>query len=114
MDDDDEIADAALASMVEDTDDDRSPRRPTISLARWDPMAELRASMIDGLMLVARTIIMVHTPKGKRVPELRTQPRPETALERAIRRRQDAVMNDLEAQLEAQIAARDARVNGTE
>lgn len=97
--DDEDAAAAALDAEEAAEDDDGAPSARVISLSRWDPMAELRASLMDGLMMVARTIVMVHTPKGKRVPEFRSQPRPETALERLQRQRRDTVMSALEAQL---------------
>jgi len=62
-------------------------------------MAELRASLLDGLAMVVRTIILVNTPQGGRVPEFRPQPRPETAVQRVHRQRRDEAMSDLEQQL---------------
>ena len=94
---DDEDTAAAALNAADEAEGESSVQ--VIPMSRWDPMAELRASLMDGLMMVARTIVMVNTPKGKRVPEFRSQPRPETAVERLQRRRRDEVMSALEAQL---------------
>lgn len=66
-------------------------------MPQWGQFAELRASILDGLSMVAKTIVAVHTPKGRQVPEFPTQPRPETALERAQREQRDSAMSALEA-----------------
>lgn len=97
IDADEELAEAVLDAA--DGADQAAPATGRPALQQWSHMAELRASLLDGLMVIARTIVMVHTPRGKHIPPMRLQPRPETGLERARRRRQDAVMSELEAKL---------------
>ena len=76
-------------------EEDTEPAR--ISLQQWDALADLRAAIVDALGMVARTIIAVNTPKGERVPDFPDQPRPETAIERVLRRQRDQAMTELEA-----------------
>jgi hypothetical protein len=99
---DDEESAAQYLDMINDTDlsDDEDARQVNrVPLDQWNQFAELRASILDGLMLVARTIVMVNTPKGRTVPPIKSQPRPETAIDRVRRKKRDTVMADLENQL---------------
>lgn len=91
--DDDEIADRALVV------DERGGRPSPPLMAEWNELRDLRSAILDGLASVERTIIAVNTPRGKRVPEFRPQPRPETAAMRVARRRRDEAMGELEAKL---------------
>lgn len=96
---DDEDTAAEVLDARDGEEEEQRGQVQVVSLSRWDPLAELRASLLDGLMMLQRTIIMVNTPPGKTVPEFRPQPRPETALERLQRQRRDGVMTELEAHL---------------
>lgn len=92
--DDEELADRALIVAEE-----RGSRPAPPSMAEWNELKDLRTAILDGLASVERTIIAVNTPKGKRVPDYRPQPRPETAAMRIARRRRDEAMGELEATL---------------
>jgi hypothetical protein len=74
-------------------------RTPPLPITQWDTYSELRASILDGLAMVARTIIAVNTPKGKQVPDFPRQQRPETAAQRLERQQRDMVMSMLEAKV---------------
>jgi hypothetical protein len=87
--------DLARQLITEEADGSRA----SIPITQWDHIAELRASILDGLYMVARTIVAVNTPKGKRVPDFPRQPQPETAAQRLERQRRDSIMSELEAQV---------------
>jgi hypothetical protein len=99
---DDEESAAHYLNILDEAglpDDEDTRRINQVPLDQWNQFAELRASILDGLMLVARTIVMVNTPKGRTVPPIKSQPRPETAIDRVRRKNRDTVMTELENQL---------------
>jgi hypothetical protein len=79
-------------------------RRPDMS--GWTELDELLATISDGVNAIRHTVIAVNTQKGKKVPPLVTTKRPLTALERAERRRERQVLDDIVAQATPDYAPR--------
>jgi len=61
-------------------------RRP--SLRSWSADRELLATLHDVASLIQVAIVGVNTPKGKKAPKFKPVRRPETAADRARRRRE--------------------------
>lgn len=99
--DDDEAAERALASGDEPTG---SPAPP---LEAFSPEVQYLAMVVDRLGEVIQAVIST-VPKAK-VPKMRPLPRPETAFDRAKRRKSLQRHHDLVAEVEAAQARWEAR-----
>lgn len=77
-------------------------------LESWSPEVEYLAAVVDRLGEVIQTVIAT-TPGAKKPPRMRPVPRPETALDRARRRRAWARHHELVAEVEAAQARYEAK-----
>lgn len=91
--------DERLVEATASEEEERGARRAPPPLSEWSQLQDLRAALLDGIAGLERTIIAVNTPKGKKVPDVKAQPRPETAAMRIERRRKDRAMSELETKL---------------
>ncbi len=65
-----------------------APKRRRPPLQAWSAERELLATLHDVASLIQVAIVAVNTPKGKKAPSFKAVPRPETAADRARRRRE--------------------------
>lgn len=91
--DDDEVAEM-LADRGHGPEEAKG-RRP--SVASWEPLDELLATMADGFNALRQTTIAVNTPKGKKIPPLTPTARPLTASERHERRLERQTLDEIVA-----------------
>ncbi|GEL19364.1 hypothetical protein [Pseudonocardia asaccharolytica] len=91
MADDDELHDARAPAAG------RGSGRRGPALESWSALDELRADLADGFNLVQHAIVAVNTPKGKPRPKFTPARRPKTAADRALRRQQLQVHEEIVA-----------------